>query len=158
MFRTVPLIIMSFSLYTQQWYMSFFQEFIFWDKTLHVSDSSFVHHQEFFTVHTAMVYIIQLASRIRSQLVLILLASCQQTCMTCTNFSNLFFGIKLHVSDSSSVHHQEFFTVHTAMAYVIQLASRMSANLYDIYHCCVYSEKVTMDRGTVRTCRVLFQK
>ena len=28
-------------------------------KTLHVSDSSSVHHQEFFTVHTAMVYVIQ---------------------------------------------------------------------------------------------------
>jgi hypothetical protein len=27
----------------------------------------------------------------------------------------------LHVSDSSSVHHQEFFTVHTAMVYVIQV-------------------------------------
>ena len=67
--------------------------------------------------------------------------------------------------DSSSVHHQEFFTVHTAMVYVIQLASRirtelqfrpdparkLSANLYDIYHCCVYSEKLLMmDRGTVR--------
>jgi hypothetical protein len=27
----------------------------------------------------------------------------------------------------------------------------MSTNLYDIYHCCVYSEKVlTMERGTVR--------
>jgi len=36
----------------------------------------------------------------------------------------------LHVSDSSSVHHQEFFTVQTAMLYAIQvcwqLASRMS--------------------------------
>jgi len=26
-------------------------------KTLYVSDSSSVHHQEFFTVHTAMVYV-----------------------------------------------------------------------------------------------------
>ena len=31
----------------------------FWNKTLHVSDSSSVHHQEFFTVNTAMVYVIQ---------------------------------------------------------------------------------------------------
>ena len=31
----------------------------FWNKTLHVSDSSSVHHQEFFTVHTAMVCVIQ---------------------------------------------------------------------------------------------------
>ena len=30
-------------------------------------------------------------------------------------------------------------------------ARKLSANLYDIYHCCVYSEKVLMmDRGTVR--------
>ena len=49
------------------------------------------------------------------------------------------------------------------MVYVIQLASRirtefrpdparkLSANLCDIYHCCVYSEKLLMmDRGTVR--------
>jgi len=28
---------------------------------------------------------------------------------------------------------------------------KLSANLYDIYHCCVYSEKLLMmDRGTVR--------
>jgi hypothetical protein len=75
----------------------------------------------------------------------------------------------LRVSDSSSVYHQEFFTVNTTMIYVIQVcwqvASRirielqfhpdpvrkLSANLYDIYHCCVYSEKLLMmDRGTVR--------
>ena len=31
----------------------------FWNETLHVSDSSSVHHQEFFTVHTAMLYVIQ---------------------------------------------------------------------------------------------------
>jgi len=70
--------------------------------------------------------------------------------------SQIYFWKKtLHVSDSSSVHHQDFFTVHTAMLYVIhvcwQLASRirmelqfsshparkLSANLYDIYHCCL---------------------
>jgi len=43
----------------------------FWNKILHVSDSSSAHHQEFFTVHTAMVYVIQicwqLASRIRTE-------------------------------------------------------------------------------------------
>ena len=32
----------------------------FWIKTLHVSDSSSVHHQEFYTVHTALVYFILL--------------------------------------------------------------------------------------------------
>jgi hypothetical protein len=30
-------------------------------------------------------------------------------------------------------------------------ARKLSADLYDIYHCCVYSEKLLMmDRGTVR--------
>jgi len=53
----------------------------------------------------------------------------------CTNFSNLFWKETLQVLDSSSVHYQEFFTV----------------NLYDIYHCCVYSEKLLiMDSGTVQ--------
>jgi len=61
---------------------------------------------------------------------------------------------------SISVHHQESSTVHTAMVYVTQvcwqLASRvrmelqfhpdparkLSSNLYDIYHCCVYSARL----------------
>ena len=30
-------------------------------------------------------------------------------------------------------------------------ARKMSANLYDIYHCCAYSEKLLMmDKGTAR--------
>jgi UDP-N-acetylglucosamine 2-epimerase len=39
----------------------------------------------------------------------------------CTNFSNLLWHETLHVSDSSSVHHQESFSVGTAMVYVIQV-------------------------------------
>ena len=35
---------------------------------------------------------------------------------------------------------------------------KLSANLYDIYHCCVYSEKLLMmGRETFRSCRLLFQ-
>ena len=45
-----------------------FLKIYFWNENLHVSDSSSVHHQEFSTVHTAVVYVIQLAS-------------CQQTCI-----------------------------------------------------------------------------
>ena len=42
-------------------------------------------------------------------------------------FLNFIFGNKtLHVSDSSSVHHQ-FFTVHTAVVYVIQVCWQLSA-------------------------------
>jgi len=81
-----------------------------------------------------------------------------------------FWNKILHASDSFSVHHQEFFTVHTVVVYVIQVmltaceqnqdgcpdhARKLSANLYDIrvysYHCCVYSkELLMMERGTVR--------
>jgi len=84
----------------------------------------------------------------------------------CTNFSILIWNETLHVSDSSSVHHQEYFTVHTAVVYVIpvcrQLASRirmelhpdpackLSAYRYDVYQCCVYSKiLLMMDRGTI---------
>ena len=66
---------------------------------------------------------------------------------------------KLHVSENFFVNHQEFFTVHTAMVYVIQVcrqlssrirmehpdpARKLSTNMNDIYHCCVYSEKLLM--------------
>ena len=74
-----------------------------------------------------------------------------------------FWNKTLRVSDSSSVHHQEFFTVHTAMVCHSGLLTacewdpdpthKLSANLYDIlvYHCCVYSEiLLMMDRGTVQ--------
>ena len=37
--------------------------------------------------------------------------------------------------------------------------SKLSANLYVIYHCCVYSEKLlTMDRGTVRNMQSFIPK
>jgi hypothetical protein len=45
----------------------------------------------------------------------------------CTNFSNLFWNETLHVSDSSSVYHQEFFTVHTAMVYVVQFCRQLAS-------------------------------
>jgi hypothetical protein len=32
----------------------------------------------------------------------------------------------LHVADSSSVHHQELFTVHSAMVYVIQVCRQLT--------------------------------
>jgi len=56
----------------------------------------------------------------------------------CTNFSRfLFWNETLHVLDSSSVHHQEFPTVHTAIVYVVQvfwqLASRISMEREQFY-------------------------
>jgi len=75
----------------------------------------------------------------------------------CTNFSNLFWNETLHVSDSSSVHHQEFFTVHTAMVYVIQvywqLTSRIRWNCSSIVILLASLQAcklLMMDRGTVR--------
>jgi len=55
---------------------------LFCNKTVHVSDSSFVHHQEFCTVHMAMVYVLQFADSLRAASRRN--ASCQQTCMTYT--------------------------------------------------------------------------
>ena len=62
---------------------------LFWKETLHVLDNSSVHH-EFFTVHTAMVYVIQVCWQLASKpvwhipLLCVQLASCQHTCMTYT--------------------------------------------------------------------------
>jgi len=39
----------------------------------------------------------------------------------CTNFSNLFLELNSTCFGRSSVHHQEFSTVHTAMVCVIQV-------------------------------------
>ena len=47
----------------------------------------------------------------------------------CTSFSNFFWNETLHVSDSSSVHHQEFSTVHTAMVYVIQVCWQLASRI-----------------------------
>jgi len=43
----------------------------FWNKTLHVSDSLSVHHQESSTVHTVMVYVIQVMLAARKWLFLL---------------------------------------------------------------------------------------
>jgi len=52
--------------------------------------------------------------------------------------------MKLHVSGSSSVHHQEFIhcTLSNGICHIYQdgPARKLSTNLYDIYHCWVYSE------------------
>jgi len=85
-----------------------------------------------------------------------------------TNFSNLFSNKSLHVSDSSSFIIRSFslYTQQWYMSYRFSdslragsgrnqfhpdPARKLSENLYDIYHCCLYSEKLLMmDRGIVR--------
>jgi hypothetical protein len=51
----------------------------------------------------------------------------------CTNFSNLFWNETLQVSDSFSVHHQELFTVHSAVVYVIQICRKLSSSRIRIH-------------------------
>jgi hypothetical protein len=46
----------------------------------------------------------------------------------CTNFSNLFLE-RNSTWDSSSVHHQQFFTAHTAMVYVIQVCGQLASRI-----------------------------
>ena len=54
----------------------------------------------------------------------------------CSIFTTKFVTRTLHMSDTEMFHPDP--------------ARKLSANLYDIYHCCVYSEKlVMMDRGIV---------
>jgi hypothetical protein len=71
----------------------------------------------------------------------------------------MFRTVPLSIIKSFSLHTQQW-----CMSYRLQLqlasgirmfspdpARKLSANLYDIYHCCVYSEKhLMMDGGTVR--------
>ena len=66
---------------------------LFWRKTVHVSDSSSVHHQKFFTVHSAMVYVMQFCRQIPSRTRMVLFRELS---------TNMY-------EDNSSVHHQEFF-------------------------------------------------
>jgi len=101
MFRTVPLsIIRSFSLCTQQWCMTY-----------------------------GLDYSLRAGSGRNCSSVLILLASCQQTCVTCTIAVCTVQNLQFRPDP----------------------AHKLSANLYDIYHCCVHSEKpLMMDRVTVR--------
>jgi hypothetical protein len=70
----------------------------------------------------------------------------------CTNLRNLSWHETLHASDSSSVHHQEY-TVHSVMAYVIQVCRQLSSRTqtcmtYAIAECTV-KQLLIMDRGTV---------
>ena len=86
----------------------------------------------------------------------------------CTNFSNLFLEwnstcFRQFLCPSTGI----FFTAHTTMVYVIQCASRIrterpdpACTLYDIYHCCVCSEKNSCwwTEELSETCRVSLQK
>ena len=121
----------------------------FWNKTPHVSDSFSVHHQEFFTVHTEMVNIIQvwwqLASRIRTErpdLARKLSPNLNDIHHFCV------YSEKFLMMDRETVRNMSSFIPKTFRP---DPARKLSPNLNDIYHFCVYSEKfLMMDRETVR--------
>ena len=194
MFRTVPLSIIRRSpLYTQQWYMSHrFADSLWaesgWDWVL---DSSSVRHQEFPTVHTAMVYVIQvcwqLVSRIRMGLSFGQFLCPSSGVPHCTN-SNAkchtglltaceqdqdgteFWTAPLSIIRSSPLYIQQWYMsyrfadslwagsgcrIRLGLSPILILQPhpvyKLSANLYVIYHCCVYSDKLLMmERRTVR--------
>jgi hypothetical protein len=62
---------------------------LFCQETLHVSGIYSAHHQEFSTVHSVLVYVMQLwwqlSSTTRMELILVKLESCHRTCMTYTS-------------------------------------------------------------------------
>ena len=82
-------------------------------------------------------------------------------------FLKFIFGIKLYMFRAAPLSIIRSFSLYTQQWYMSyscwQLASRigtelrpdaaskLSTHLYDIYHCCVYSEKLLMtDRGAAR--------
>jgi len=80
----------------------------------------------------------------------------------CTNFSNLFLEwnstcVGQFLCPSSGVFH--CLQIIQVIQVCWQLASKLSANLYDIYHCCLYSENSWWRTEELSdTCRVSFQK
>ena len=74
----------------------------FWNKPLHVSGSSSVHHQEFFTINNFLKF----------RCPCIVINSYDKPKLDALIFQIYFWNKPLHVSDSSSVHHQDFFTIN----------------------------------------------
>jgi len=81
----------------------------------------------------------------------------------CTNFSNLFLERKFtcfgqclcpssgvsHCTHNNGICHKGLMTAFSG--WNPDTARKLSANLYDIHHCCVYSEKfLMMEGGTAR--------
>jgi len=67
----------------------------------------------------------------------------------------MFQTVPLSIIRSFSLYTQEWYMsyrfVDSLWAGAFAPARKLSANLYDIYLCCVYSEKLLrLDRGTVR--------
>ena len=165
MFRTVSLsIIRSSSLYTQRRYMSYrfadslragsgrsyvlillISQIYFWNKTTCFGQFLCPSSGDVHCTHSNGICAGSMrAGSERSSFLILLIPQIY------------FWNKTLHVSDSSSVHHQEFFTVHTTMVYVIQvcwkLASRISSVLILLASCQQSSMKYTIAVCTVKNC------
>jgi len=55
----------------------------------------------------------------------------------------MFRTVPLSIIRSYSLYTQQWYISY-------RFARKLSANLYDIYHCCVYSEKKTLDDGQTK--------
>ena len=90
-------------------------------------------------------------------------------------FLKFIFGIKLYMFRTVPLSIIRSFSLYTQQRYmsyrpadslragsgqnVLILPANCNCNLYDIYHCCVYSEKLLMmDRGTVRSMQSFIPK
>ena len=66
----------------------------------------------------------------------------------------MFRTVRLSIIRSFSPYTQQWcmiYRIRTELQFRPDPARKLSANLYVIYHCCVYREKLLMmDRGTVR--------
>jgi len=72
----------------------------------------------------------------------------------------MFRRVPLSITRSFSLYTQQWYMSYSfadslrggsGLSSVLILLANCDCNLYDIYYCCVYSEKVlVMDRGTVR--------
>ena len=67
----------------------------------------------------------------------------------------MFRTVPLSILRNFSLYTQQWYMSYSLRAGLGQfrpdLARKLSTNLYDIYHCCVYSENLLMmDTGTIR--------
>jgi len=157
MFRTVPLsIIRSFSLYTQQWYMShslrtgsgrkptrctnFGIKFYMFRKI----PLSVISIPALYT--TGMVYVIQLASRIRTELKFCPDPARKLSANLYDIYHSCVYSAGLLVTDTGIFRNMQNFIpklVHLVGFRPVP-ASKLSTNLYDMYNFCVYSENLLM--------------
>jgi hypothetical protein len=112
---------------------------LFWNENLHVSDSSSVHHQEIFTVHSAVVYVTQVCRQFLSR---IPLESCLQICMTYTTAEctvNISWWWTEELSETCRVSFQNKFEKFVLLVVFIIRKHFTLLNTYNILHCSIHT-------------------